>query len=145
VKKILTAMAAISIVASAGIANAQPGPSRHDDPHHNQPGPPHAQQPAPPHRAPPPKPRHDDRYERRAQRQFKAGRYQPPRGYHARQWRRGDRLPANYRTRTYVVDYRRYALAPPPRGYQYVRVGNDVMLTAIATGVISSVIMQLFN
>jgi hypothetical protein len=38
-----------------------------------------------------------------------------------------------------------YRLAPAPRGYQYVRVGEDVALTAISTGVIASVIQQLFQ
>lgn len=61
-------------------------------------------------------------------------------GYHA--WRRGDRLPRGYR---YVVvnDYRRYGYAPPPRGYHYVRDDRgDVILAAIATGIIASVILN---
>ena len=89
--------------------------------------------------------RHGDRYERRAERRFDAGRYHAPRGYQAHQWRRGERLPAAYRGRGYVVDHRRYGLNAPPRGYQYVRVGNDAALTAISTGVIASVILQLFQ
>ncbi len=63
----------------------------------------------------------------------------------ARQWHRGDRLPASYRGKAYVVDYRHYGLGAPPRGYQYVRVNNDVVLAAVATGVISSVIFSLFQ
>jgi Ni/Co efflux regulator RcnB len=43
------------------------------------------------------------------------------------------------------VDYRHYGLSAPPRGYQYVRVNNDVVLTAVATGVVASVIYQLFQ
>ncbi|MFN3857485.1 MAG: RcnB family protein [Caulobacter sp.] len=85
------------------------------------------------------------RYERRAERRYRAGRYVPPRGYQARRWTRGQALPASYPTRAYYVDYRAYRLAPPPRGYQYVRVGNDVVLTAIASGVIASVILGLFE
>lgn len=60
-------------------------------------------------------------------------------GYHA--WRRGDRLPRGYHYE--VVDYRRYHYAAPPRGYHYVRDDRgDVILAAIATGVIASVILN---
>lgn len=69
--------------------------------------------------------------------------WQAPRGYHAQQWKRGDRLPGEYR-RTAIRDYRSYHLAPPPRGYEYVRVGNDVVLTAIASGIIGAVIGNVF-
>ena len=134
-KKFLTAAVALSIVASAGIASAQPGPQRPDqhqqqDRHDND--------------------RHDQRggnnYERNASKRYKApSRYQPPRGYQARQWHRGDKLPSSYRGKSYVVDYRHYGLGAPPRGYQYVRVNNDVVLTAVATGVVASVIYQLFQ
>ena len=81
-----------------------------------------------------------------AERRYNAGRYQRPRGYVDRQWSYGQRLPANYRTRGYVVnDYSRYGLRAPPRGYQYTRVNNDVVLTAVATGLITAVIVGLFN
>ena len=135
-KRLLTAAIAVSVLATAGMANAQ-GPQRHDD-HHDQ-GP----QRNDDHRG---ADRHDDNsWERHATKRYKANRYQPPRGYQARQWHRGDKLPASYRGKTYVVDYRHYGLGAPPRGYQYVRVNNDVVLTAIATGVVASVIYQLFQ
>jgi Ni/Co efflux regulator RcnB len=86
-----------------------------------------------------------DRYEQRASRRYSAGRYQAPRGYQTRQWHRGDRMPSAYRGNAYVVDYRRYGLNAPPRGYQYVRSGNDAVLAAVATGVIASVIVSLFQ
>ncbi|MDO9473432.1 MAG: RcnB family protein [Caulobacter sp.] len=88
--------------------------------------------------------RRDDRYERRAERRYDGGRYYHPRGYQVRDWRRGERLPAAYRGRAYAVDYRTYRLAAPPRGYEYRRVGNDVVLTAIATGIITSVLFGMF-
>ncbi|AYJ85566.1 hypothetical protein D3Y57_05700 [Sphingomonas paeninsulae] len=41
----------------------------------------------------------------------------------------------------YVSDYRRYGYRAPPRGYRYYRSNNgDVVLAAIATGIIASVI-----
>ena len=97
--------------------------------------------------------RQDARQERRAyarwqqsQRRYNAPRYVAPRGYQVRTWSYGQRMPAHYRTRSYVVsDYHRYGLPAPPRGYQYVRSGNDVVLTAVATGLITAVIASLFN
>jgi len=56
---------------------------------------------------------------------------------------RGDRLPAHYHRRDYVVeDWRRYHLHEPPRGHHWVRVGNDYVLVAIATGVIAELMLN---
>jgi Ni/Co efflux regulator RcnB len=140
-KKFLTAAVALSIVASAGVASAQPGqrPDQHQQQGHDDRGrndnDRHDQRPG------------DNNYERHATKRYKApSRYQPPRGYQAgHQWRRGEKLPSSYRGKGYAVDYRHYGLSAPPRGYQYVRVNNDVVLTAVATGVIASVVYQLFQ
>lgn len=81
-----------------------------------------------------------------AQRRYSAGRYYAPRGYQQRDWSYGQRMPSYYRTNQYVVnDYSRYGLRAPPRGYHYVRSGNDVVLAAIAGGLITAVIAGLFN
>lgn len=158
-KKFLTAAVALSVLASAGAASAQPyerrGEARYE------------QQDRRDDRREDRAERRDDRrdvredrrddrrdvradrrenrYERRAERRYNAGRYHAPRGYQARNWHRGERLPANYRSAHYRVDYRTYRLAPPPRGYAYHRVGNDVVLTSVATGLISSVLIGMFN
>ena len=87
-------------------------------------------------------------YERwqRAENRYDAGEYRRPRGYVDRQWGYGQTLPPGYRSRGYIVsDYPRYGLQPPPWGHQYTRVGNDVLLTVIATGVIAAVIVGIFN
>lgn len=89
--------------------------------------------------------RNDNRWEQRASRRYSAGRYQAPRGYQVRQWSRGDRMPSAYRGNAYVVDHRRYGLGAPPRGYHYVRSGNDAVLTGITTGIIASVVLSLFQ
>ena len=81
----------------------------------------------------------------RAQQRYHAGAYQRPYGYQYRQWQPGYTLPSAYRHSRYAVDYRRYGLQAPPRGYEYRRVDNDVVLTAIATGLIGAVIVGLFN
>lgn len=81
-----------------------------------------------------------------SQRRYNGGRYYAPRGYQQRDWSYGQRMPSSYRSSQYVVnDYNRYGLRAPPRGYHYVRSGNDVVLTARSGGLITAVIAGLFN
>lgn len=79
----------------------------------------------------------------RGNQDFRDGRQFDRRGFpqpHA-EWRRGGRVPPEYRGRNYVVqDWRAYRLQQPPRGYQWVGVGGDFVLAAIATGVIANII-----
>lgn len=59
-----------------------------------------------------------------------------------RQFRRGERFYPE-RAPNYVVieDYRRYQrLRPPPRGYRWVRSGNDALLIGITSGIVAGVI-----
>ena len=57
-------------------------------------------------------------------------------------WSKGQRLDSRHHNRTYIVnDYRRHGWRAPPRGYAYYRTDTgDVVMAAIATGVISSVL-----
>jgi Ni/Co efflux regulator RcnB len=81
-----------------------------------------------------------------SQRRYNAGRYYAPRGYQTRSWSYGQRMPSYYRSNQYVVsNYGQYGLRAPPRGYHYVRSGNDVVLAAAAGGLITAVIAGLFN
>jgi Ni/Co efflux regulator RcnB len=68
----------------------------------------------------------------------------PPRGAGPdHQFRRGDRLPREYRDRVYVVDdWRGHHLSAPPRGYHWVQVGSDYVLVAIATGIILQLLLS---
>ena len=76
---------------------------------------------------------------------FNFGFYQPPRGYYYRAWHRGDRLPSAYYGSSYIVyDWSPYRLYEPPYGYHWVRVGNDVVLTAIATGIVLDVLYNIW-
>ncbi|MGZ5195356.1 MAG: RcnB family protein [Ramlibacter sp.] len=98
----------------------------------------------------------NDRMLRQAQRQRGLGNLpsavnDPQRNYRAeargarpeRGWRRGDRLPQEYRHRNYVVDdWRGHHLRQPPRGYQWVQDGSDYILVAIATGIIAEVLLN---
>lgn len=63
-------------------------------------------------------------------------------GYRA--WRRGDRVPAYYRDRYSVVDYRYdRRLRAPPRGYHWVRDDRgEYLLVGIATGAILAAILN---
>jgi Ni/Co efflux regulator RcnB len=56
-------------------------------------------------------------------------------------WRRGERFDYR-RARNYQVinNYRGYRLRTPPRGYHYVRSGNDAVLVGITSGVIAGII-----
>ena len=57
-------------------------------------------------------------------------------------FRRGGRLPTEYRSRQYVVDdWRSHHLNAPPRGYQWVQTGADYVLVAVATGLIAQVLL----
>jgi Ni/Co efflux regulator RcnB len=123
-------------------------------------GPPQVQQHGPRHMDP----REQNRYEQRADhrmghrhdRRFdreRDDRFYPPEArrndryeyYNARgpEFRRGGHIPREFRNRQYVInDYRMYHLSPPPRGHQWVQVGADYVLVAIATGLIVSILLN---
>lgn len=103
--------------------------------------------------------RHNERYDHRAHYRswrherehrwtgprFRASAYHRPHGFHRHTWRAGERLPYGYRTTRYVVnDYHHYHLYAPPRGHHWVRVDRDMVLTAVATGVVVAVVYDLF-
>lgn len=93
--------------------------------------------------------RHDDRrwrgnYWRPEYRYRPTVRYVYPPGYRAYRWQVGHRLPPAYYGRPYYVDYRHYRLPPPPYGHRWVRVDRDVVLVAIATGLVLDVLYDLY-
>ena len=60
-------------------------------------------------------------------------------------FRKGQRFEMRRAPNYRVVDYRQCRrLGPPPRGYHWVRSGNDALLVAIGTGIIASVIANNF-
>ena len=63
--------------------------------------------------------------------------------YYGYSWRRGAYLPLRYRD-YYVRDPYTYGLGPAPRGYRYVHAGDDIVMIAIATGLIASVLNDVF-
>lgn len=121
-------------------AFAQPGPG----PGHDRNGPPRGQ----------------ERRDRPDQHMQGPGRHNPPRPQvrpaprgpqpmaypEYRRFNRGDRLPPQYRQPQYVVsDWRGHGLRQPPRGYYWVQNGADYVLVAIATGVISAVVINALS
>jgi Ni/Co efflux regulator RcnB len=90
-------------------------------------------------RGPPDREEHSGRYY--------APRYEPPQGYEQHAWHRGEIMPRHhYVDRYVVVEYRNYGLQEPPHGYRWVRVDNDMVLVAIASGVIADVLLNvLYN
>jgi Ni/Co efflux regulator RcnB len=64
-------------------------------------------------------------------------------GARSPEFRRGAQIPSEYRNHQYYVnDWRSYHLSAPPRGYQWVQVGGDYVLIALATGLIANLILN---
>ncbi len=68
------------------------------------------------------------------------GRYDNHRYVRHNNWRRGRRMPSSDWGRGERIDYRRYRLRTPPRGYEWREVDGNFVLGAVATGLIASVI-----
>ena len=86
--------------------------------------------------------RHEQRYDRRDDR--RADRHDNGRrgGGPDHNWYKGSRVPPQYRSHHYVVnDWRGHHLSAPPRGYHWIQNGGDYLLVAIATGVITSMVL----
>lgn len=58
------------------------------------------------------------------------------------QFHRGDRLPPQYRSQRGINDWQQRQLHAPARGQQWVQVGTDYALIAIATGVIAQLVLN---
>jgi Ni/Co efflux regulator RcnB len=73
---------------------------------------------------------------RDARRELQASRYDA-------RVRRGAYIPRDYRARAYVVnDWRGHRLSAPPANHQWVQVGADYALIAVATGLIAHLVMH---
>ena len=56
--------------------------------------------------------------------------------------KRGEQLPPRYRTHHYVIEnWKAHKLSEPPRGHQWVQAGASYALVAIATGVVTEVVV----
>lgn len=92
--------------------------------------------------------RQDDRHSARQHRQDDRRDFRDPRNdhhFHARgpAFKRGAYIPREYRNRQYVVvNHRSHRLSAPPRGHQWVQVGADYVLIAVATGLIAHIVLN---
>lgn len=60
----------------------------------------------------------------------------------SRDWRRGQYLPVEYRNSNYYVsDWRARRLQEPPRGYRWVGVNGDYVLTSSNSNIISQILL----
>jgi Ni/Co efflux regulator RcnB len=85
-------------------------------------------------------------FNRDDRRNYNRGDYNQQRYYYGArgpEWRRGGYIPREYYNRQYYVnDWRGHHLSAPPRGYQWVQVGSDYVLIALATGLIANLILN---
>ena len=86
-----------------------------------------------------------DGYAHNARRSFEGPRYVGPRDYRYVRYASGARLPQGYYGSGYYVDYQPYGLAPPPQGYRWNRVGNDVYLISVRDGLIAEAVYSIFH
>ncbi|MGH8853246.1 MAG: RcnB family protein [Telluria sp.] len=78
---------------------------------------------------------------RQAKQLAKEGRYRSVAA--SGQLKRGAQLPPKYRTHRHVVEnWKAHQLSEPPRGHQWVQAGSDFALVAIATGVVTEVLVR---
>ena len=61
-------------------------------------------------------------------------------GHHS--WRRGERVGYGDWQGARAIDYRRYHLRHPPRGYEWRESNGSYIMVAIATGIIASAIVS---
>ena len=83
--------------------------------------------------------RYDHRYDHRGYQHSGWGQDYGNRGHH---WRSGERMGYNDWNGAQRVDYRRYRLRQPPRGYEWRQSNGQYILGAVATGVIASIILS---
>ena len=60
---------------------------------------------------------------------------------HHADWKQGGHIAKEDWGRGHAVDYRQHHLKRPPRGYQWREVDGNYLLAAAATGLIASIIM----
>ena len=90
-------------------------------------------------------PRHSQRFDRdhdrRGQWDARGDDHRRWNGDEQRAWRRGGYLPPTYRGHyNEVSDWRAHRLQAPPSGYHWVSANGDLVLAAIATGLIAQII-----
>lgn len=85
------------------------------------------------------------RHNYRTDKRYRSRPYIRPRGWYSHRWIYGDILPTIFWTRNYwITDFWLFGLPIPPRGYVWVRYGDDALLVQIASGIILQVIYGVY-
>jgi Ni/Co efflux regulator RcnB len=71
--------------------------------------------------------------------------YLPPVGFEMRVFEPGVRLPSAWVEPVYYVEHVHYHLPPPPPQHRWVRVDDDVVLVALASGLVADIVYDLFR
>lgn len=80
-----------------------------------------------------------------SQQRYRGYAYRPPSGFYIRSWGYGDLLPRSWWSNQYRLnDWWSYGLPIPPIGYEYVRVGDDVLLVDMFSGRVVQMIRDVF-
>ncbi len=120
-------VAAVLALGMAGSALARDDGYGHRD-RHDDDGPRHSQ-------------RFDRDHDRRGQWDARGDDHRRWNGDEHRTWRRGSYLPPTYRGHyNEVSDWRAHRVQAPPSGYHWVSANGDLVLAAIATGLIAQII-----
>lgn len=61
--------------------------------------------------------------------------------YPVRYWHEGQRLPPEYFNDRYYVDWRNNELPPPPYGHRWMRINGDFVLVAVASSLITQILL----
>ena len=82
-----------------------------------------------------------------ATRHYNDGTFEAPAGYTYTRYRIGDRVPDVLLSSDGLVltDYSNYRLVAPPRGLEWIRVGNDALLVNRANGEVIQTDYSLFD
>ena len=81
----------------------------------------------------------------RSQQRYHGYAYRPPSGFYVRSWSYGDQLPRSWWSSQHRLnDWWSYGLPIPPVGYEYVRVGDDVLLVDMFSGRVVQMIRDVF-
>ncbi|QDK31615.1 RcnB family protein [Sphingomonas sp. IC081] len=61
-------------------------------------------------------------------------------------FKKGEKFDRSRASHYQTVDYRKYRnVKAPPKGYHYVRSGNDLLLVGITSGLVAAVTMNMFH
>lgn len=76
--------------------------------------------------------------------QHQTSAHKPASGPH--RFQKGEKFDRSRATHYQTVDYRKYRnVKAPPKGYHYVRSGNDLLLVGITSGIVAAVTANMFH